>query len=479
MERRSRIASLLWPAVAIVATGLLSAEGSRRSIAVSQSAQGVDQRRPRSPAEEDDPALDDTSRDPLGDLGSLTERRPLRQIARTPRTPLAARHRTRWPRRMPRPRRSRVAGKLASLEQGLPGKRLMDGEESLDAALWETEGAQLGHNTCYLAAALQVIFRTPALANFVTDASNLRSRFDPQLLVETLSALRPDHETTLLESRALSAPSLDAARAALIAAGVIPRASQETQEDAGDLIMKILDRFDPQKVPGLSTPITETYAGTFEQIIELHQIVQLGVGQLSGFAEPQSVKPGVRGVPVIGLGNDEAGDLESALGRWEFIEGATCRLVKTSWRIDSSDIVMFNIDRHYFADGRYQKSEIPLWLTGTGGIELPVHEANGRVWKPFQLHACTAYTGHGVSGHWVALARLPLRRSFASEGPAVLQWYRFDGRDATLLDDSHAISLCSTAGSFVVFQASPPVVAAAAAATKAPPALTDVSNSVA
>lgn len=320
----------------------------------------------------------------------------------------------------------------------------------------EPEKSKTGVNTCYLAAALRVIFRTPDLRECVTRPANLAKPSDPdqQLLVETLAEARETlgQQNSLLAHLAV----MEVTRGRLIDAGLIPEASRVAQEDAADMIMKILDRFDPKKVPGMSTPITQSFTGTCLDVRDAHHMASRGLrsGPVFEYALSRltagNVSLGSRGIPYIGFGQGSAGELASALETWELIEAESgdCRLLRQAWRIDAEDTLMLNIGRHYIEDGMYKTSEVAISSDNGGSIELPVHEEDGPPQKHlFRFHACTVYSGSGLSGHWVAMTR-----QAPGAGGRGREWRVFDDSLSIDLSEADAVARCSSMGTFVVLE---------------------------
>lgn len=313
------------------------------------------------------------------------------------------------------------------------GKRARHGDEvDFDAAPLP------GRNTCYLASALQVIYRTPALLACVTDVHNLpeKSKYpesDDLTLVNRLELTAEVLRAGLSISPLRHAETMEETRREFITLGVIAESNFAAQDDAGDLIMKILDRLAPEKVPGLSVPVTRIFNVPQECSAENAEVI----ADLFRPAKENAESPGV---PYIGFGKGSSGDLLTALVQRDIIEGDPRRVLENSWRIRGDDIVMFNIDRHYFENGVYKTSKVTLDLSPSGTLELPVHKDGGEHPVLFGLSACTAYAGRGVSGHWVAVAWV--------HG----EWHKFDGHVAWPLGTREAVAICSTAGSFVVFE---------------------------
>jgi len=341
-------------------------------------------------------------------------------------------------------------------------------------------------NTCYMAAALQVLLRTPSLVDIVTDPYMLKNQSDfKQLLVVTV--LQDVSRALSFEGhggRMMPHDILKRMRDQLISINLMPASNLDTQEDAGDFIMKLLDIYDPRKVPGMGTLRTQTFVGECDDVRSIELLFRhYGVLEVTPWAEGvnESVQDEPPGVPLVLLGHDESqgaidGALESielqeeaeaqgtqrrtCFGLWDtepptFRERSAhgsqnpcCKLVKRFWAIPDHDIAMFSVDRHFYEDGDYVKSNVAIDLAGDGSVELPIFTQSGRRLRArFLLTACTYYDGDATSGHWIAFARV--------RGTATLnesRWYKFDDDSAKRQWEFTAVRRCRQDGTFLVFE---------------------------
>jgi len=328
-----------------------------------------------------------------------------------------------------------------------------------------------------MAAALQVIMHTPALAAFVTNPMNLHNRSDfKQLLVVAMLHHVAGELWSADGGHCVAANHLNMVRDKLIQIQMIEASSRKREEDAGEFIMKILGIFDERNVPGLASLRTDTYVGECQKVRVLESMFRdYGVVEIYGAEDPavnRTTHDDPPGVPFVHLDRDATGQLENALlsvevdeemmqgdrrrtcfGMWDNevppapVRPPCCRLVKRRWAMGGGDLVMFVVDRHYYANGVYRKSKTALDLDRDGTIELVVAVgAMGRKRVRYRLSACTHYGGSSLTGHWVAYALVRRAARDARE------WFMFN--DATVSSQSprKAVRACSEAGTFFVFE---------------------------
>mmetsp|Transcript_32237 Transcript_32237/g.94244 ORF Transcript_32237/g.94244 Transcript_32237/m.94244 type:complete len:714 (+) Transcript_32237:32-2173(+) len=335
-------------------------------------------------------------------------------------------------------------------------------------------------NSCYLAAALQVLLHTPPLLEFVLDEENLEPGVDPQLV-----ALLKEIVDMYVTSASISetATLRISHRFEELKLNFEDQGDHEgSQQDAADVLERILGRYRAAFVPGFGRHITTTFAqdcdpeqGTNARRIDPvpgcdewrdlpgdvcgHSRVQspsMAVAYLAAFDGSSSVALGEALVSSETYGG-AAGDMDllDDNGAWEtesvsevkrvLYNGMYLEIskweVEEAWVFPDTGVAMMRVNRHLWDPIRgAMKRAVAVSLGDNGDVQLPVMIGDQDHWMPFRLIGCTYYSGKQSYGHWTALTLV--------EGRG---WYEFDDLDVRPVDAAVALRNCGEDGPFMVF----------------------------